>query len=346
MIALNAWLEYNWNDYRLVWNSSEYEQIKTVRFASELIWHPDIVLYNSNGDVFWIPLGNFRAFCKIDITWFPFDDQSCYLKFGSWTYNGLALNLELDTSGGEEASIDLSYYIPSGEWTVKSTSAKRKKAFYKCCSEPYYSIEFFINIRRRTVYYGFNIIIPSILVAMFTTLAFTLPPIDLSEKIGFRMFFLTMTTLVISSITFTIVVLNIRYRSPENHQMGSIIRLFLLEFMPKILRMKNVGHYYQSQPGISHNIKPKPQPPGSPILQLKKFNSLGRTPLKDEAERDYSLTLTTQVLDTQAEGVCLPHKTGKELFRNLSSSNVDMKRAAQCDEFIKECMEKLADISK
>ena len=26
--------------------------------------------------------------CKIDITWFPFDDQNCEMKFGSWTYNG------------------------------------------------------------------------------------------------------------------------------------------------------------------------------------------------------------------------------------------------------------------
>ena len=26
--------------------------------------------------------------CPMDITWFPFDDQDCEMKFGSWTYNG------------------------------------------------------------------------------------------------------------------------------------------------------------------------------------------------------------------------------------------------------------------
>ena len=36
----------------------------------------------------YIPPGIFKSTCKIDITWFPFDDQSCDLKFGSWTYNG------------------------------------------------------------------------------------------------------------------------------------------------------------------------------------------------------------------------------------------------------------------
>ena len=29
-----------------------------------------------------------QSSCQIDITWFPFDDQHCSIKFGSWTYNG------------------------------------------------------------------------------------------------------------------------------------------------------------------------------------------------------------------------------------------------------------------
>ena len=33
----------------------------------------------------WFPS---KSTCKIDITWFPFDDQQCDLKFGSWTYSG------------------------------------------------------------------------------------------------------------------------------------------------------------------------------------------------------------------------------------------------------------------
>ena len=36
----------------------------------------------------YIPPGIFMSTCKIDITWFPFDDQNCEMKFGSWTYNG------------------------------------------------------------------------------------------------------------------------------------------------------------------------------------------------------------------------------------------------------------------
>jgi len=41
-----------------------------------------------NGVVFWPPPVKLRSSCKIDITYFPFDDQKCRLKFGSWTYDG------------------------------------------------------------------------------------------------------------------------------------------------------------------------------------------------------------------------------------------------------------------
>ena len=36
--------------------------------------------------------GIFKSSCPIDITWFPFDDQNCEMKFGSWTYNGFKVS--------------------------------------------------------------------------------------------------------------------------------------------------------------------------------------------------------------------------------------------------------------
>ena len=45
-------------------------------------------MVNHQGVVFWPPPAKFRSSCKIDITYFPFDDQLCKMKFGSWTYDG------------------------------------------------------------------------------------------------------------------------------------------------------------------------------------------------------------------------------------------------------------------
>ena len=46
------------------------------------------IVVSSDGSMLYVPPGIFKSTCKIDITWFPFDDQKCDLKFGSWTYTG------------------------------------------------------------------------------------------------------------------------------------------------------------------------------------------------------------------------------------------------------------------
>lgn len=51
------------------------------------------VVVRHNGTCLYIPPGIFKSTCKIDITWFPFDDQNCDMKFGSWTYNGFQVNI-------------------------------------------------------------------------------------------------------------------------------------------------------------------------------------------------------------------------------------------------------------
>jgi len=60
-----------------------------------------------------VPLGLFISTCSIDIRWFPFDDQLCHLKFGSWTYDGNKINLT-----AKDDRIDISTYKISGEWDL------------------------------------------------------------------------------------------------------------------------------------------------------------------------------------------------------------------------------------
>ena len=60
--------------------------------------------------------------CSIDISWFPFDDQKCDMKFGSWTHDGRLLDLQMaDKNGGDTSS-----FIRNGEWDL---IGKRQSAY-------------------------------------------------------------------------------------------------------------------------------------------------------------------------------------------------------------------------
>ena len=75
--------------------------------------YPTNIVVYSDGKCSWIPPGLFISACSINIRWFPFDEQKCKMKFGSWTYDGNKINLT-----GKMDKIDISSYQESGEWDL------------------------------------------------------------------------------------------------------------------------------------------------------------------------------------------------------------------------------------
>ncbi|KAK6298929.1 hypothetical protein J4Q44_G00304390 [Coregonus suidteri] len=100
----------------------------------------------------------------------------CDLKFGSWTHNGWLLDLQM-------LDVDTSTYIPNGEWDLVGVPAKRNELYYDCCKEPYPDVTFTVTMRRRTLYYGLNLLIPCVLISGLALLVFLLPA-DSGEKIS------------------------------------------------------------------------------------------------------------------------------------------------------------------
>ncbi|CAD7077041.1 unnamed protein product [Hermetia illucens] len=203
IMTTNLWVEQSWYDYKLRWEPKEYGGVQMLHVPSDHIWRPDIVLYNnadgnfevtlatkatiySEGLVEWKPPAIYKSSCEIDVEYFPFDEQTCVLKFGSWTYDGFKVDLRhMDEKQGSnivDVGVDLSEFYMSVEWDILEVPAVRNEKFYTCCDEPYLDITFNITMRRKTLFYTVNIIIPCMGISFLTVLTFYLPS-DSGEKV-------------------------------------------------------------------------------------------------------------------------------------------------------------------
>ena len=105
------------------------------------------------------------------MTFFPFDNQVCQIKFGSWAYSGLQVDLEkLDKM------VDLTNYVKSGEWDLMAVNVEKHVRVYPCCpNEPFPDVVYYIFIRRKNLYYLMNIILPCVWLSILSLVGFWLP---------------------------------------------------------------------------------------------------------------------------------------------------------------------------
>ncbi|KFV75372.1 Neuronal acetylcholine receptor subunit alpha-2, partial [Struthio camelus australis] len=328
MMTINVWLKQEWSDYKLRWNPADFDNVTSIRVPSEMIWIPDIVLYNnadgefavthmtkahlfSNGRVKWVPPAIYKSSCSIDVTFFPFDQQNCKMKFGSWTYDKAKIDLE-----NMDHHVDLKDYWESGEWAIINAIGTYNSKKYDCCTEIYPDITFCFTIRRLPLFYTINLIIPCLLISCLTVLVFYLPS-DCGEKItlcisvllSLTVFLLLITEIIPStslvipligeyllftmifvtlSIIITVFVLNVHHRSSSTHKMPRWVRSFFLNFIPRWLFMN----------------RPPALPPGDGAAGQKASEGPAqRVPSKgDDAGADKGLLLSPGILKA-LEGV-------------------------------------------
>ena len=86
-----------------------------------------VIITSTGQNVWFIPV-ILRSFCQVDIEYFPFDEQTCTLRFGSWTYHGFELDFNL-MKGGE--ATDLKKYKSNGEFELITFDADREVNTYR-----------------------------------------------------------------------------------------------------------------------------------------------------------------------------------------------------------------------
>ncbi|KAI0220407.1 Neuronal acetylcholine receptor subunit alpha-2 [Lamellibrachia satsuma] len=197
-MTVNVWMRQYWNDHTLMWDPARHNGTTHVSLWHDLVWKPDIVLYNNadselktmyeemeiqlkyDGNVSYLYPAVYRITCTIDIAVYPFDQQTCVLKFGSWAFDQSVL--DLDTTTAIDPA-DTSSYLVNSEWQLVSVTAKRQATEYGCCPDVHYiDVTFALTIRRRWLLPFFYLLFPNMLVNIICLMQFFLP-CDSSEKI-------------------------------------------------------------------------------------------------------------------------------------------------------------------
>ena len=78
-------------------SKSQYNNLNIVFSADDFSgqYMRSLALVNHTGRVFWPPPTKFRSTCPVDVAFFPFDDQTCILKLGSWLHDGYSVRRTL-----------------------------------------------------------------------------------------------------------------------------------------------------------------------------------------------------------------------------------------------------------
>ncbi|XP_076103500.1 acetylcholine receptor subunit beta-like 1 [Mytilus galloprovincialis] len=283
IMKTNVWLQMYWHDYQIRWDPSLYGGIKNIRIDHEKIWRPDIVLFNNadgnyevsyksnvvlnfSGDHYWVPPAIYKSSCTIDVQYFPFDQQICEMKFGSWTFKGDQLQFKFYMNMD---FVDPTDYLKSGTWDIIEFPGKIQRINDTESHDYKYLIVFKFILRRKTLFYTVNLIIPCVLISFVSICVFALPA-DAGEKItlcisillALVVFLLLISKILppslkipliakyllftfimnIFAICLTVVVINRNYRTPRTHKMPYWVRFVFLYMLPKLLFLERPNH--------------------------------------------------------------------------------------------------------
>ncbi|XP_071177725.1 neuronal acetylcholine receptor subunit alpha-6-like [Mytilus edulis] len=223
-IAVAGYLDVIWWDDQLVWDRATNNDIYYMLVLQDTVWKPDLVLKNGfhkfeelggsfyyvrikyDGRISWYPYHVFESQCSIDVTFYPYDKQTCHIIFTIWTYR--YDEVEIDP----ESKFELDEYTENSLWTITSTSVQINRVLGS------HEIDFTINLRRKPTYYIVNIVIPLIFLGILNSLVFIIPA-DAGEKMSY-----SVTVFLSLAVFLTIITAQL----PVNSESTPILSIYIV----------------------------------------------------------------------------------------------------------------------
>ncbi|XP_052706771.1 acetylcholine receptor subunit beta-like [Crassostrea angulata] len=212
-LVTTGYLYLTWTDQNLAWDSATNDinwiylnQNGFTKFKEMGGSFYYVYVYNS-GDVTWKPYEVFETRCAIDITYFPYDKQTCEIIFIVWSYSVDEVAIHKSSNG-----IDFYEYEENSVWTVLYTESTINKDKYES------EIIFTIYLQRKPKYYLMNIILPVLCLGLLSLLVFLIP-VDGGEKMGYS---------ITVFLSFAVFLSIISSELPVNSESTSILSFYLV----------------------------------------------------------------------------------------------------------------------
>lgn len=182
-----GWMNITWRDEYLVWDPKDYGNATLIYPDPDKVWRPKLTIQNTmkdlkplgeeyvviqagnDGTVSWYPAEAFETFCHVDITYFPFDTQTCNWELFVWGVD--LLNIDLIPVFPQ---INVDIFKSNGEWDLVSTHASII-TFYPVGNLSASSVVYSATLKRRPTLLVLTVLLPVIVLAVINIFVFFIP---------------------------------------------------------------------------------------------------------------------------------------------------------------------------
>ena len=132
---------------------------------------------HDNGNVYWTPGFRWRTTCRVDLTYFPFDTQICYIELSNWIYTSQLVNLTLGTE-----QTFMAYYHDNSAFEVEFEGFTRIHEYNDIERPSFRIVGLKLKLRRRPAYFVLNIVMPTLIISLLSLYVYLLPA-ESGEKV-------------------------------------------------------------------------------------------------------------------------------------------------------------------
>ncbi|XP_048727570.1 neuronal acetylcholine receptor subunit alpha-2-like [Ostrea edulis] len=214
-----------WSDSRITWNPFSHNHVYVMELPEAKVWVPSLTLvnpydsietlakgifpvtYTYDGTAYWSPGDVISSGCEVDVTYYPFDTQSCGMMLMCWGFAPTAI-----VTQAEDIEINMDYFSEHGTWELLDKKLNTHL-------DPFLSyISIDIKMKRRPAFAVINIVLPMVFMVVLNLLVFVLP-VESGERVSY-----SITVLLAIAVFLTLVGDNL----PKTSKPTAMLSYFLL----------------------------------------------------------------------------------------------------------------------